>query len=133
MRFARSAAAMLLAVVLAACAGDSPVSVVPAVVSQASDAAFAGVPGGQKCASVTVAPSSATLSIGGQVALAAMVYNKKGTVIPGAPVQWSSASVAVAAVSSTGLVTGVAPGTTTITARCASNTTVVGSASVVVQ
>ena len=75
--------------------------------------------GGNKCAVVDVLPQSATISIGGQVDLEATLLNKKGNPIPSATAAWTTRNVNVAAVSSSGLVTGVGTGSTCVVADCA--------------
>ena len=80
-----------------------------------------GAPGGHKCASVQVTPAAATIPFSGQITLAATVLNKKGNVISGAAVAWSSQNASVAVVSSNGVVTGVAAGNATIAATCPEN------------
>ena len=62
--------------------------------------------------SVSVAPSSATIAIGGSAQLAATA-SPSGSATP---FTWTSSNTAVAAVSTSGLVTGVAAGTATISA-----------------
>jgi uncharacterized protein YjdB len=61
-------------------------------------------------ASVTVAPSTATVEIGKTVQLAATTRDASGNVLTGRTVAWRSLNTAVATVSSSGLVTGVAAG-----------------------
>ena len=80
-----------------------------------------GTPGGHKCASVQVTPAAAIIPLFGQVTLVATVLNKKGNVISGAAVAWSSQNASVAVVSSNGVVTGVTAGNTTIAATCTEN------------
>ncbi|MEZ4455196.1 MAG: Ig-like domain-containing protein [Gemmatimonadales bacterium] len=71
----------------------------------------------QTPASVSVAPTAATLvGIGATKQLAATVKDAAGTAVGGAPVTWSSADPAVATVSASGLVTAQALGTTNISA-----------------
>jgi Bacterial Ig-like domain (group 2)/Cadherin-like domain len=65
---------------------------------------------------VTVSPDSASVNVGGTQQFTAAVTDLHGNPLPGAPVTWSSGNPAVATVSSTGLATGVAPGSTAITA-----------------
>lgn len=74
--------------------------------------------GGNKCAVVTVYPTADTIPIGGTVALVDTVANKKGFVLANEPVQWASQNNAVAAVNSSGLVTGVSVGIATIAVTC---------------
>lgn len=66
--------------------------------------------------SVSVSPPSVEVSVGATTQLHATAYDAGGAVIPGKPVTWSSSANTVAAVSSTGTVTGVTPGPATITA-----------------
>ncbi|MHB1193819.1 MAG: Ig-like domain-containing protein [Longimicrobiales bacterium] len=70
----------------------------------------------QTVAEVRIAPDTATLSVGGTKAYAVVVRDRFGITVPGATVAWSSSDSAVATVSATGLVTGLAPGTATLTA-----------------
>src|SRR6266446_5875861 len=67
-------------------------------------------------ASVTVAPSTASLLIGLTVQLTATTKDANQNVLTGRVVTWASNNTAVATVSATGLVTGVAQGQATITA-----------------
>lgn len=67
--------------------------------------------------SVTITPGPVTLRAGGTQQYTAVVKSPTGQEISGAAVTWSTADQAVARVSSTGLVTVVAPGTAGITAR----------------
>ncbi len=88
--------------------------------------------GGKKCASILITPATATIGVGGQVALLPTVLNKKGNEISGASVQWSTANINVAAVSATGIVTGIGAGTTSIIASCPGNRPVQGSVTITV-
>jgi len=87
-------------------------------------AAFAAFPG---CGSggptpdrvvsrVAVIPASVEVHVGATTQLQATAYDAGGAIVPGTPVAWTSSANTVAAVSSTGTVTGVAPGPATITA-----------------
>ncbi|HWC75406.1 MAG TPA: Ig-like domain-containing protein, partial [Gemmatimonadales bacterium] len=67
-------------------------------------------------ASVTVSPASAAIRVAGKVRLAATVRDGAGNVLSGRAIAWSSNAQGVATVSASGLVTGVAPGSATITA-----------------
>jgi hypothetical protein len=67
-------------------------------------------------ASVTVAPSSATVERGLTVQLTATARDASGNVLSDRPITWTSSSTSTATVSGTGLVTGVATGSATITA-----------------
>ncbi|MEJ7809014.1 MAG: Ig-like domain-containing protein [Gemmatimonadaceae bacterium] len=66
--------------------------------------------------SVVVSPGTATIVAGGTTLLSATVNDAGGSPLPGRQVSWSSSDNSVAAVSATGLVTGVAAGTATIAA-----------------
>lgn len=70
---------------------------------------------GGKPSSVTITPSSATVSIGGHVDLDATVNDVRGNK-KNMTITWSSSDSGVAMVSDTGLVTGENAGTATITA-----------------
>ena len=67
-------------------------------------------------ASVSVSPTSATLRVSNTSQLTATVRDAGGNVLTGYTVTWSSSATAAATISSTGLVTAVAPGSATITA-----------------
>jgi uncharacterized protein YjdB len=66
-------------------------------------------------ATVTITPPAAQVEAGLTSQLAASAQDSKGNTLSN-PVTWSSSAVTVASVSGTGLVTGVAAGTATITA-----------------
>lgn len=81
--------------------------------------------------SVLVSPATLTLaSLGDTVRLAAEVRDQSGNPMPTAAVTWSSGTSTVASVNAAGLVTAVANGSATITARAGS---VAGTAVVMVQ
>src|SRR5256885_1790772 len=65
---------------------------------------------------VTVAPASASVLVGQLLPLSATLADSAGNVLSGRPVTWASSNTVVATVSSTGLVSGLAPGVATITA-----------------
>jgi len=88
-----------------------------------------GIPGGPKCVAVELTPAEATISVGGTLQMSALAYNKKGSLLPNAPIQWQSSAPNVGTVSASGLVAGVSAGQTNILASCAGN---VGSALIVV-
>src|SRR5215218_500962 len=81
--------------------------------------------GGPGVKAVTVTPSSATVAVGGTVQFTATASPPKSA----STFAWATGNSAVAAVSTTGLVTGVAAGTTTITASAGG---VTGTASITV-
>src|SRR5213593_1473175 len=67
-------------------------------------------------ASVAVSPAAATMSMGATQQLSATPKDAAGNALTGRVVTWASANGAIASVSATGLVTGVAAGAATITA-----------------
>ncbi|HMA41959.1 MAG TPA: galactose oxidase-like domain-containing protein [Gemmatimonadales bacterium] len=67
-------------------------------------------------ASVEVAPSSASIVVGGTVQLTATPKDASGQPLTGRTITWASNATGVATVSTTGLVTGVAAGPATVTA-----------------
>ncbi len=67
-------------------------------------------------ASVTVTPPTAEVQVGGTVQLTATPRDAAGNPLTGRTVTWESTAPAVATVDASGLVTAVAPGTTTIRA-----------------
>ena len=69
-------------------------------------------------ASVLVLPAAATASIGGTTQFVAIPLDASGTALGGRVVTWASSNTAVATVDGSGLATGVAAGSATITATC---------------
>ena len=67
-------------------------------------------------AQVTIAPASATVVRGATKPLVATLKDASANVLTGRVVTWASANTAIATVNSSGVVTGVAAGSTTITA-----------------
>src|SRR6266550_1302541 len=67
-------------------------------------------------ASVTVSPSSGSLQVGQTVQLTATPKDSTGSTLAGRTVTWTSGNTSVAIVSSSGLVSGAAQGSATITA-----------------
>src|SRR5207248_1929259 len=67
-------------------------------------------------ASVAVNPATPSVAVGGTVQLTATPQDSVGNSLPGRTVTWASSASTVASVSTTGLVTGVAVGSATITA-----------------
>lgn len=67
-------------------------------------------------ATVTVAPSSATLTVGQTVELVAQTLDAAGGVLAGRAVTWTTSNAGVATVAPNGTVTAVGPGSATITA-----------------
>ena len=72
--------------------------------------------GQPRVASVSVSPDSADVPVGGVSQLTATTRDPLGNILTGRVVTWSSDAPAVASVSATGLVSGVAAGAATITA-----------------
>ncbi len=96
----RRASSVLVAILFAACGGDGP--------SQ------------PQVSSVAVTPASSTLSaVGATVQLSAQARDAAGASVTGQSATWASDATTVATVSTTGLVTAVAPGTAAITATVA--------------
>lgn len=67
-------------------------------------------------ASVSISPPADTIGTGASVVLVATARDGAGNALPGRPVTWSSGAPAVASVNSSGVVTGIAAGSATITA-----------------
>lgn len=66
--------------------------------------------------SVTVAPSTTQLTVGGSIQLLATARDAGGSVITGRSITWSSSDPTIASVSSTGLASALAAGTAQLTA-----------------
>jgi hypothetical protein len=91
------------------------------IVAMASGAAdTAAVTVRQVPASVEVSPASLSLSVGSSEQLQATVRDAGGTTISSPDLSWRSSSTSIASVSSTGLVTALADGTSVITATSGS-------------
>lgn len=67
-------------------------------------------------ASVTVSPAGAAILVGQTVQLQATTFDAQGDTLTGRAITWSSSQSLVASVNSSGLVTGLSPGSTVITA-----------------
>jgi uncharacterized protein YjdB len=65
----------------------------------------------------TLLGASRGMDLGAQLALKAKVYSAAGAVLTGVPIGWTSSNPAVASVSASGVVKGVALGSATITVR----------------
>lgn len=74
------------------------------------------VSGSPVVATVTVAPAPGLVGTGNTLQLTRTARAASGTIIPGVATTWTSSTPAAATVDANGLVTPVAPGTTTITA-----------------
>jgi uncharacterized protein YjdB len=71
---------------------------------------------------VTVAPTSASVVAGATTTLQATVKDQNGNLMTGQTVTWSTSNAAAATVNSSGVVTGVAAGSATITATSSGKT-----------
>lgn len=91
---------LLLAVTVVACRPGGPT----------------GVASSSSVASVTVSPETVELPVGGRVRLEATVRDDEGVILPEEPVTWTSSDPSVATVDEQGEVSGVAPGTATVSA-----------------
>src|SRR5207302_1230883 len=67
-------------------------------------------------ASVVVSPASASVPVGATVQLTASLKDASGNMLTGRTIAWATSAAGVATVSASGLVTGPAAGTATITA-----------------
>ncbi len=67
-------------------------------------------------ASVSVAPATASVAVGGTVQLTATPKDSSGTALTGRTITWATSNASVATVNGSGLVTGVVTGSATITA-----------------
>jgi uncharacterized protein YjdB len=67
-------------------------------------------------ATVSVSPATSNLSVGGTVQLSAVTRDAGGATLTGRAIAWTTATPAVATISSNGLVTAVGAGTTTLSA-----------------
>jgi uncharacterized protein YjdB len=70
--------------------------------------------------SITVSSSNVSVLVGQQSQVTATVRDQAGNPMPSQPVTWSSASSSIASVSSSGLITGVSVGSTTVRATSGS-------------
>jgi hypothetical protein len=67
-------------------------------------------------ATVSVQPTSGNVDVGSTLQLTATTRDAGGSVLTGRPITWTSSNTSVATVSGSGLVSGVAAGTATVTA-----------------
>src|SRR5579862_4181135 len=72
-------------------------------------------------ASVAVTPSTASLNVGAQLTVTAQVKNAQGSVVTGASIAYTSSDTAKATVTTSGVVSAIAPGAVTITAASGSH------------
>jgi hypothetical protein len=70
----------------------------------------------QRVDSVMISPNPSQIEVGATVQLAATVLTASGSVLSGHPVTWASSRSDIASVSASGLVSALAPGSTSITA-----------------
>lgn len=89
----------------------------------ATVAGIGGVTSRTDSSALTISPSSVTIAVGTTAQLSTNAGSSQA-------LSWVSSNANVASVSSTGLVSGFAPGATTITARVVGDTTQVATASV---
>lgn len=68
-------------------------------------------------ATITVAPNNGSVIVGGTLQLTATLRDASGAVLTGRAITWETSSAATATVNASGLVSGVAAGNATITAR----------------
>lgn len=68
---------------------------------------------------VRVNPPAANIPVGGTVALSAQALDATGGVVPGLSAAWTSSHPSIASVNGSGVVTGIAPGSVTLTATVA--------------
>lgn len=98
---------------IAVIAGGCPWLVVgPLVIDQGGGGTSAAAP----VASIAITPDTATILAGHTLQLSATLRDANGNPLTGRVVMWASESTALATVSATGLVQGLAAGVTTITA-----------------
>jgi uncharacterized protein YjdB len=83
---------------------------------QDSSAVTVMAPSPLPVASVTLAPSSVTVTVGGTVSLVATLKDANGNTLAGRVITWASSNTGVATVTGTGVVTAAAVGSATITA-----------------
>ena len=102
-------------------AADSGQSLLIATVSTLADTAFINVTT-QPVASIVVAPADASIAAGATVQLQATVTDASGATLTGRKITWSSSAGTIATVNGSGLVTGVASGSATVTAMCEGKT-----------
>jgi Big-like domain-containing protein len=92
----------LVAAVLSGCGGDNVTA--------------SGQPAGPSVASVTLSPTSATITVGQQKLITATPKDATGNQLAGLAVAWASSAATVAAVDAGGTVTGIAAGNAVVTA-----------------
>jgi alpha-tubulin suppressor-like RCC1 family protein len=102
---------------VAAVAGTPPDHLINGAVGcPAGNGTWAAVRGGGAITSVTVSPSERSVVAGGAARLRAVMIDASGSRRVGPTVTWHSDAAAVATVDASGVVTGLAPGSATISA-----------------
>src|SRR6267143_2050815 len=86
------------------------------LVATAPPSSLGGSPTPAPVATVTVSPATTSVEAGQAVQLAAVLTDTSGIVLTGRTITWTSSNPAVATVDASGVVTGVAAGTATLTA-----------------
>jgi uncharacterized protein YjdB len=69
---------------------------------------------GRTPTAISITPGSPSVTVGQQAQLVAKVLDQKGVEMTGQPIAWSSANAGVASISSSGVLSGIAAGSTTI-------------------
>ena len=92
------------------------VDVAATVEGKSGIASVTVVPAPAKVASVKIVPDKVDLFVAASTNLVATAYDSRGAAIPGRAVVWTTNNVTVVAVSQTGRVTALVPGTAVITA-----------------
>jgi uncharacterized protein YjdB len=99
--------------VLAVAVGSTTISAASGGVTATAPVTVSNVP----VASITITPTTPTVTVGQTTQLTATVKDASGNVLTGRPVTWTSATTGVATIgTTTGIATGVAAGTSSITA-----------------
>ena len=92
------------------------VAIITATSEGQSGAATVTVNAAPLVSTITIAPSAASVIVGATITLVATAIDQYGNVMPGAPITWSTSNAGIATVSASGVVSGVAVGSATITA-----------------
>ncbi len=92
------------------------VAVAAAVALTGCGGGDSGPSGPPKIATITVSAPSTQLEIGSNIQLSARAVDSKGTTLTGRVLTWQSSQPAIATVDNSGIVSGLTPGSTTITA-----------------
>ncbi|HEU4720050.1 MAG TPA: Ig-like domain-containing protein, partial [Gemmatimonadaceae bacterium] len=100
--------------VLASCEPVQPLLVQPPTSSVGIDRGE--TLNGNHTRDLTLTAPDSSIAVGAQVQIVAMALDNHGAALPQVAVQWSITPTAVATISSAGLITGIAPGTATVSA-----------------